>query len=139
MLAVVERDVLEGVEVEVGVQLAVDHRQQVAVERRGDAGGVVVGGLEHGRVLDQVGAEQQPVLRAQQRGRASAGTPPRAGREVADRAAEEGDHARALGGGQRVEVALEVAEDAVHAQPGYPRRAARALSRSTTSETSNGT
>ncbi len=41
-----------------------------------------------------------------------------AGREVADRAAEERDDARAGGGRDAVEVALEVADHAVHAQPG---------------------
>ena len=41
--------------------------------------------------------------------------PPRAGREVADRAAEEHDHARPLGRRERVEVALEVAHHAEHA------------------------
>ena len=45
-LAVEERDVLEGVDVEVGVELAVEHVQDVEVELRGDAGAVVVGGLD---------------------------------------------------------------------------------------------
>ena len=42
--------------------------------------------------------------------------PPRARGEVADRAAQEGDDARAVGLGDVGEVALEVADDAVHAQ-----------------------
>ena len=46
VLAVEERDVLEGVDVEVGAELAVDDVQHVAVELRRDARRVVVGGLE---------------------------------------------------------------------------------------------
>jgi hypothetical protein len=68
-LAIEERNVLEGVDVEVGVELAVDHAQDVAIELGGHAGGVVVGGLDDRRVLDQVGAEQQVIdARAQQLG-----------------------------------------------------------------------
>ena len=74
-LAVEEGDVLEGVDVEVGVELAVDDAQDVAVELGRHAGAVVVGGLEHRRVLDQVGAQQQMVdARAQQLGDARAGS-----------------------------------------------------------------
>ena len=46
---VVAGDVLEGVEVEVGAELAVEHAEDVLVELGGDAGGVVVGGLEQRR------------------------------------------------------------------------------------------
>jgi hypothetical protein len=44
-------DVLEPAEVEVGVELAVEDVEHVLVELGGDAGGVVVGGLEAGAVL----------------------------------------------------------------------------------------
>ena len=70
-LAVEERDVLEGVDVEVGAELAVDDVQDVAVELGRDARRVVVGGLEHRRVLDEVGAEQQVVDARAQRARAA--------------------------------------------------------------------
>ena len=49
--------------VEVGAELAVEHEQHVAVELGGDPGAVVVGGDQPGPVLDQVGAEQEPVVR----------------------------------------------------------------------------
>ena len=66
LLLVVAGDVLELVGVEVGAELAVEDGEDVLVELGGDAGGVVVGGLEPGGVLDQVGAEQEPVLGAEQ-------------------------------------------------------------------------
>ena len=69
-LAVEERDVLEGVDVEVGAELAVDDVQDVAVELGGDARRVVVGGLEHRRVLDEVGAQQEVVVARAQQARA---------------------------------------------------------------------
>jgi hypothetical protein len=109
--------VLEGPEVEVGIELAVEHGQEVAVERRRHPGGVVVGRFEHCRVLDEVGAEQQPVLLAQEAAERPQEAAAPAGQKVADRAAEEGDDARTLAGRDLAEVALEVAEDPVHAQP----------------------
>ncbi len=57
VLGIPERDVLEAVEIEVGAELTVEHREDVLVERRRDSGGVVVGRL-HGRlILDQIGAQ----------------------------------------------------------------------------------
>ena len=53
------RDVREGVDVEVGVELAVEHAQDVAIELGGDAGAVVVRGNEPSDILDEVGTEQQ--------------------------------------------------------------------------------
>src|SRR5690606_33743901 len=55
----VPRLVGESVQVEVGIQLPVEPRQQVEGECGGDAGGIVVGGLDHRRVLDQVDAHQR--------------------------------------------------------------------------------
>ena len=49
LAGVIAGDVLEGVEVEVGGELAVEDREDVLVELGGDAGGVVVGGLQAGR------------------------------------------------------------------------------------------
>ena len=46
LLAIVEGAVPEFGEVEIAVELAVHPLQQVEVERGGDAGGVVVGGVE---------------------------------------------------------------------------------------------
>ena len=50
---------------EVAAELAVDAREQVEVERRGDAGGVVVGQQHLGHRLFQVGRQQQRVARLQ--------------------------------------------------------------------------
>ena len=41
--AVVEGVMLEGGEIEVGAELAIDARQQIEIELRGDAGRVVIG------------------------------------------------------------------------------------------------
>ena len=114
------RDVLERVDVEVGVELTIDHVEHVLVELGGDAGRVVVGGLERRHVLDQVEAEQEPVARLY--GLAHAGEEGRrlvVGSQVADGAAEEDGEPRAgVGGGQRPERIEEVGRHAVHAQAG---------------------
>uniref|UniRef100_A0A6J5ZSF6 Unannotated protein n=1 Tax=freshwater metagenome TaxID=449393 RepID=A0A6J5ZSF6_9ZZZZ len=52
---------LEGVDVKVGAEAAVDHVEHVAVEGRGHSGAVVVCGFDNRRVLDEVGPEQQVV------------------------------------------------------------------------------
>ena len=51
----------EALDREVGVQLAVEHMQHVAVELGRHAGGVVVGGDEALGVLDQIGADHKRV------------------------------------------------------------------------------
>ena len=58
-LAVVEGVVLEACEIEIAAEFAVDAREQVEIELRGDAGGIVVGGVEHFGVLHQVDADDQ--------------------------------------------------------------------------------
>ncbi len=65
--AIEERDVLERVRHEVGAELAVDDVEHVAVELGGDSGAVVVGRLDHGGVLDEVGPEQESVIGSEQR------------------------------------------------------------------------
>ena len=52
-LDVVEGLVAKGTQIEVGAELAVDASEQIQVELRGDALGVVVGGIEPRRVLDR--------------------------------------------------------------------------------------
>jgi predicted transcriptional regulator of viral defense system len=61
-----ERDVLERNRIEVAVELAIDDVQDVTVELCGDPLRVVVGRLEHLGVLDEIGAEQQPVAWAEE-------------------------------------------------------------------------
>ena len=116
VLGIPEGDVLERVGVEVRLELAVEHVEDVLVELRGDAGGIVVGGLEGGGVLDQVRAEQEAVARVHQGGDPGEERAPGPGAEVADRAAEEGDQ-RPLGPGDPLEVGLVVADDALDREP----------------------
>jgi hypothetical protein len=106
--------VLEVLRVKARVELAIQHAQDVAVELGREALGVVVGGLEHLRVLDQVGAHQQEVILVQEFANLAQEAPAAAGGEVADRAAEKRDDARADRGRHAIEVSLEVADHAVH-------------------------
>ena len=55
---VVEGQVLEPIDVEIAVELAVDAFEEVEVERGGHPGSVVVGGLEDVRLLLQIDADQ---------------------------------------------------------------------------------
>ena len=103
--------------IEVSVQLAVEHPEHVAVELGGDAGRVVVGRDQASRVLDEVGAEQQRVTREQGRREVVEQTSAIGGLVVADRAAEERNEPPAAGG-DRAEVVVEVADDAVDLEAG---------------------
>ena len=100
-------------DVEVGVELAVQHAQDIAVELGGDAGRVVVRGNEPIDVLHEVGAEQERVAGRKTARHLGEELGAFLGREVADRAAEERDDA-ASAGGDLVEMVLEVADDRVH-------------------------
>ena len=53
--------VLEGVEIEVAAELAVDPHEQVLVERRGHAERIVVGEQQLALRLDEIRAEQQQI------------------------------------------------------------------------------
>ncbi len=91
VLGVEEGMVAEGGEIEVSVQRAVDVREQVEVEGRSDAAGVVVSGLQHALRLGQVDADQQPPTRTQQIADPAQEALGLQGLEVADgRAGEEG-------------------------------------------------
>ena len=57
--SIVDGVVLEGVELEVRVELAIQPGEQVQIERGSDAAAVVVGGVQHGCVLADVDAEQE--------------------------------------------------------------------------------
>ena len=87
MAAVEEGDVVKRVGHEVGLELAVDHIQDVAVELGRDAGGVVVGGFDHGGVLDEIRSEEKAIVGTENAGDVAQQRAPGAGREVADRAA----------------------------------------------------
>ena len=86
-----EGHVLEGVGIEVGVELAVDHVQHVAVELGGHAGPVVVGRLQDGPVLRQVGAEHQAAAAGPSGAQALQEGAALRRIEVADRPPEEGE------------------------------------------------
>ena len=74
VVGVAPGDVVEGVGIEVGAELAVEHAQHVAVELGGHAGGVVVGGDEPVDVLHEVGAEEERVAGLEGRRRRRRGT-----------------------------------------------------------------
>ena len=99
VLLVEERDVLEGVEVEVGAEPVVQDREHVVVELGRDSGSVVVGGLERPPVLDQVGAQEEAVVGLEQVRDPAQEAGALLRLEVADRAAEEGDQPRAARAG----------------------------------------
>src|SRR6185369_15737125 len=81
---VVKRAVGELVQGEAGAKLAIGACQQVEVERRRHALRVVVGRMQHRRVLDQVGADQERAA-AQHLARDLQETQRLLRREVADR------------------------------------------------------
>ena len=120
------RHVLEPLQVEVGVQLAVEHREHVAVELRRHALRVVVRGLQPRDVLHQVGARAGTRRRAPAAAATSSRKRARCGRlEVADGAAEEGDEPRPPRG-RRPRWRSKSPTTACTAGQGTPRRAAAA-------------
>ncbi len=108
---------LEPSGIEVTAEFPVDDVQDVAIELGGHATRVVVRRLEPCRILDEVGAEQQRLARPEQP--VEIGEERRAlrAREVADRRAEEREQPPPSFR-QPHEVVLEVADDAVHLDPG---------------------
>ena len=132
---VVERDVLEPLRVEVGTEVRVDHVQQVPVELGRHAGGVVVRRLEPRAVLDEVGADQQPVIGVELAPQRLQETPPLGLVEVPDRAAQERDQpaagsGRDLGrGGARSRPRRRGSRDPRTARPAAARTARRSSPR----------
>src|SRR5664280_1372880 len=68
-LAVEESVMLEAVEIEGATEFAIDAREQIEIERSGDAGLVVIGGVEDLGRLDQVDADDQRGAGAENLGR----------------------------------------------------------------------
>jgi hypothetical protein len=60
----VARFVMEVAEVEIAIQFAIDARQQVEIECRCHAGGIVIGGQQAVHGLYEIGTQQQAVARA---------------------------------------------------------------------------
>ena len=100
-------------DVEVGVELAVHHREHVLVELGRDALRVVVGGFEAVDVLHEIEAEQQVVVEPEPLRDVEQELGAGRRQQVADRAAEERDDPPPTAG-DRAEVVLEVADDGVH-------------------------
>jgi hypothetical protein len=88
--------VLERLQVEVGVELAVDDVQNVLVELGRDTGRVVVRGLETRPVLDQIGPQEEAIPWVHQGGDPGQEGAPSCRIEVADRAPEEREQAALL-------------------------------------------
>ncbi|OLT27471.1 hypothetical protein BJF83_02805 [Nocardiopsis sp. CNR-923] len=126
LFGVPQGDVAEGAGIEVRAELVVDDGEDVAVEGGGDAPGVVVGGDEASRVLDEVGAQEEGVAGAQDAPDVPEEGGAGEGFLVADGGAEDGEDLAAvfLADGQQTEVFLEVSDHGVDVQtrvvPGEP-------------------
>src|SRR5579864_7977537 len=60
-----EGAMLERRKVEIGSELAIDPRQQVQIEFRRHAGGIVIGVMQDRVILDQIDADQKQRARAE--------------------------------------------------------------------------
>ena len=96
----------EAIELEIGIQLGVQAQEEILVERRGQAQGIVIGEQQVALGLDEVDAEQQVVVRL--KGRAN--QPEKSRRawrvEVAEVRSEEGDERRVRALGRQHEQAV---------------------------------
>lgn len=112
LIGVPARHMPESVDVEIGVEFPVDHREHIAIEPGRHSGGVVVGAHQPTGVLDQVGAQQQGVVGAHhlREGLEEFGTG--SGCEVPDRRAEEHEQAPTAAG-NLAEVLFEIATDSL--------------------------
>ena len=107
---VVDRDVIERFEVEVGAELAVHDLEDVLVERLGHALRIVICGLQPADVLDEIGTEQEVVVAVQAARDGAEETTTGVGEQVADRPTEEDDEATAVVR-EQLQVAVEVADN----------------------------
>src|SRR6188768_3327219 len=57
VLGIVERAMAKARQIEIAAKFAVHPRQDIQIELSRDAGGVVIGGVEHRNVLDEVDAD----------------------------------------------------------------------------------
>ena len=108
---------MEGLGVEVPVELAVDDRQNVAIEGGRHAGRVVVGRHEPARVLDQISAQEQGVVGPRPGPQGCEQVVPFGRPQVPDRPAEENDQPPPPGG-QETDVLLKVPDHPVHDHAG---------------------
>src|SRR6266446_8484103 len=89
LLFAVEGEVLEPCDIDVAAELAIDPLQEVEVEGGVEPGAVVVGALENGSVLLEVGPDQHLPLGAEQLGAMGEKTHDRLRLEIADRRSRE--------------------------------------------------
>jgi len=106
--------------VEVGAELTVEDDERVADEPLGGPLLVVVGRDEPGGVLEEVGAEEQPLTRLERVGEGPEEGPAFLDVEVADGAAEEGDQPPTVAG-QVAQVEGEVADHGLDLHAAVPR------------------
>ena len=92
---------LEPIDVEIAVELAVDAFEEVEVERGGHPGSVVVGGLEDVRVLLQIDADQHLAAGPEDARVVGEKRDRGIGLEIADRRAGEKADPLSSGAGQR--------------------------------------
>src|ERR687895_144549 len=111
-----ESDVLERIGREVRAKTVVHDKEHVAVELCRHALAVVVGSLENAAVLDEIGADQEPVVRTHQLAQSGQERGSLVPEQVPNRAAEEGEEAP-LSDRYPGEVATEVTDDTVHVEP----------------------
>src|SRR5580658_470132 len=94
--AIEERVVPERLEIDVGVKLAVDARQEIEIEFGGHARGIVVGAAKRVLVLDQVDTDQEQRTGAEHQPDMAEKAKRFIGLEIADgRAGEEADACQA--------------------------------------------
>ena len=87
IVAIVNRKVREGLEIEIGLELAVDPDQEIEIEFRGDSGRIVVRGDEDAFVLFEVDADDETRVWAENPRRLGQEFPGLGVAEVADRRA----------------------------------------------------
>ena len=120
-LRVEERHVAEPLQLEVGIQMVIDHAQDVAVEVLREALGVVVGRLQHLRALHQIGSQEKGIPRLQGLRHVAQESDSRAALQIPDGAAQE-DHQPALAVRNLVQVLDEIPDDSLDPEAGIGRR-----------------
>src|SRR5262249_15635916 len=58
-LPIVAGVVFKGSEMKIGLQFAIDARQQIEIEFGGDAGSIVIGDMQNARILDEISSDDQ--------------------------------------------------------------------------------
>ena len=108
---------LEGGKIEIGAELAIDARQQIEIEFRGHAFGIVVGGTENLGVLDQIDADDEDRARAQRVGGMAQEFRRFMRLEIADgRARKEADPRQRRDRRRNFESLREIGDDRMHRQ-----------------------